>query len=100
MPPPTMTTRALRLIRRTCVYFLKLFICGGPEMAPALPQAADIRLLRLIEGQVEDVEVPQAAVAGPALGRPVQEQGHDLLADAAVGAERGIEAREIVPGQA
>src|SRR5258705_4322235 len=26
------------------VYFLKLFICGGPEMAPALPQWADNRL--------------------------------------------------------
>jgi hypothetical protein len=22
---------------RTAVYFFKLFICGGPEMAPALP---------------------------------------------------------------
>jgi hypothetical protein len=29
--------------RRTTVYFLKLFSCGGPEMAPALPQAADNR---------------------------------------------------------
>jgi len=25
------------------VYFFKLSICGGPEMAPALPPSADIR---------------------------------------------------------
>jgi hypothetical protein len=29
--------------RRTAVYFFGLFICGGPDMAPALPQAADTR---------------------------------------------------------
>ncbi len=29
--------------RQTTVSFLKLFSCGGPEMAPALPQAADNR---------------------------------------------------------
>jgi len=28
---------------RFTVYFFKLFICGGPEMAPALPQSADNR---------------------------------------------------------
>src|SRR5258705_13959762 len=32
-PPPMLAT----------VYFLKLFICGGPDMAPALPQLADTR---------------------------------------------------------
>src|SRR5713101_5370682 len=30
---------------RTTVYFLRLSRCGGPDMAPALPQAADYRLL-------------------------------------------------------
>ena len=25
------------------LYFFKLFICGGPELAPALPQSANIR---------------------------------------------------------
>src|SRR5258705_7968095 len=29
--------------RGPAVYFFKLSICGGPDMAPALPQAADIR---------------------------------------------------------
>src|SRR6185503_6697580 len=28
---------------RTTVYFFKLSICGGPDMAPALPQSADDR---------------------------------------------------------
>ena len=28
----------------TTAYFFELSICGGPDMAPALPQAADIRL--------------------------------------------------------
>ena len=28
---------------RATVYFFKLFSCGGPEMAPALPPAADNR---------------------------------------------------------
>jgi hypothetical protein len=37
------TTRFGDGLRRTFVYFLKLFICGGPEMAPALPQLADNR---------------------------------------------------------
>jgi len=25
-------------VYRATVYFFRLFICGGPEMAPALPQ--------------------------------------------------------------
>ena len=35
-----------RMVRAT-VYFFGLFICGGPEMAPALPHIAGNRFKRL-----------------------------------------------------
>ncbi|HTG10733.1 MAG TPA: hypothetical protein VK746_08050, partial [Candidatus Eisenbacteria bacterium] len=44
---------------RTLVYFFKLFICGGPEMAPALPQSADTRS-RLIADVVFDIPIDHA----------------------------------------
>jgi hypothetical protein len=37
MPPTFQAVTAKGPLR-----FFRLFICGGPEMAPALPQSADI----------------------------------------------------------
>src|SRR6185369_8661984 len=50
----------------------------------------------MIQRQIEHVEVPEALVGGDAGGRAAQEKRHALLADAAVGAERGVEPGQVV----
>ena len=64
--------------------------------APGRPR----RQLDVIQGEVEDVEVAQPPAGGHPGGGPVQQERHRLLADAAVRAQRGVEAGEIVPGLA
>src|SRR5262249_28265093 len=56
-------------------------------------------LLGPIEGEVEGVEIPQASPRRLAEGT-VQQQGHTLLREAAMGAERRIEAGEVVARRA
>src|SRR5258705_11431906 len=56
-PPPMLAT----------VYFLKLSICGGPDMAPALPQLADTRFGR---GQSVSALVVRLETETPRAGWP------------------------------
>jgi len=45
LPRPRTTGQFFLALTAATVYCFRLFICGGPEMAPALPPAADDRLL-------------------------------------------------------
>ena len=54
----------------------------------------------VVQRQVEDVEVAQAPRRIDAAQRPVEEQRHQLLGDAAVRAQRRVEARQVVARRA
>src|SRR6202035_3361882 len=75
--------------RRTAVSFFGLFSCGGPEMAPALPPAADTRRAPALPPAADTRRAPALAPAADTRRAPALAPSADNRRGT-IGAERSL----------